>query len=352
MLTISYCFTFLSPFSLDPKTGEPFINNVYINLGELMDLLALINNGVNFILYCTMSRAFRKTFQKTFCCNCICLFRPIKKATASRSIHSRTGNQVANRSSLPNEKLNLLSQKLANGRLVNKASMNETIDDDDGLVTINETSLKQNSSTAEEGEPYLLDGEEKRKSSAPRDTIPECISECKESNQIALEANSEVDLKDWKEKLNDLKEDTANRRRSLVNSVQNLNGSINKMANGNGTEKIANGSLPQTVTPVQLRQDSGEEADWRPVDERSDSRLKIQRNSSIDSTCNHRKLLHRHNDSRRRYRRKTIANIKSDCEENCASSHTINLTNNLTSNNKSNRTSNGCTTKNSLTTCV
>ena len=279
-----------------------------------MDLLALINNGVNFILYCTMSRAFRKTFQKTFCCNCICLFRPIKKATASRSNQSKAGNPLQKRSSLPSEKLNLLGQRL-DGHPIKKAGlMNETIDDDDGLVTINETSLKQNSSTAEmEGDP--ADGEEvKLRKSSAQDTIPE----------------------DGKE---DHQEDSASRpdrqRIATAHSSSSLRDSLSKMPNSSSASKIANGSLSQVVTQsdshsVQLQGESNAEADWQ-ANERPDSRLKIHRNSSIDSTCNRRKqLLHRHNDSRRRYRRKTIANIKSDGTANCAS--------------------NGC--KNSLTTCV
>ena len=45
--------------------GDSFQLNVYHKLGEMMDLLALVNSAVNFILYCTMSRQFRKTFTKT-----------------------------------------------------------------------------------------------------------------------------------------------------------------------------------------------------------------------------------------------------------------------------------------------
>jgi len=47
--------------------GDEFQHNVYHNCGELMDLLALTNSAINFILYCTMSRQFRKTFSKLFC---------------------------------------------------------------------------------------------------------------------------------------------------------------------------------------------------------------------------------------------------------------------------------------------
>ncbi|XP_055355871.1 G-protein coupled receptor dmsr-1-like [Paramacrobiotus metropolitanus] len=50
----------LSCFSVD------FFGNVYVPLGDLMDILALINSSVNFILYCSMSRQFRKTFCHMF----------------------------------------------------------------------------------------------------------------------------------------------------------------------------------------------------------------------------------------------------------------------------------------------
>lgn len=42
--------------------GDSFYVNVYTPLGDLLDMLALINNSINFLLYCTMSRAFRNTF--------------------------------------------------------------------------------------------------------------------------------------------------------------------------------------------------------------------------------------------------------------------------------------------------
>ncbi len=43
-----------------------FVDEVYGPLGDLMDILALINNGINFILYCTMSKQFRDTFIQVF----------------------------------------------------------------------------------------------------------------------------------------------------------------------------------------------------------------------------------------------------------------------------------------------
>lgn len=44
-----------------------FFDNVYIPLGDAMDILALINNAINFILYCSMSGEFRRTLKKLFC---------------------------------------------------------------------------------------------------------------------------------------------------------------------------------------------------------------------------------------------------------------------------------------------
>ncbi|XP_055626841.1 G-protein coupled receptor dmsr-1-like isoform X2 [Toxorhynchites rutilus septentrionalis] len=43
-----------------------FFYNCYLKLGDLMDMLALINSAINFILYCSMSRQFRNTFNYLF----------------------------------------------------------------------------------------------------------------------------------------------------------------------------------------------------------------------------------------------------------------------------------------------
>ncbi|XP_011505952.1 PREDICTED: FMRFamide receptor-like [Ceratosolen solmsi marchali] len=47
--------------------GPNFFNTCYVKLGEAMDILALINSAINFILYCAMSRQFRMTFNQLFC---------------------------------------------------------------------------------------------------------------------------------------------------------------------------------------------------------------------------------------------------------------------------------------------
>lgn len=46
--------------------GEIFFKNCYQKMGEVMDILALINSAINFILYCAMSRQFRSTFSSLF----------------------------------------------------------------------------------------------------------------------------------------------------------------------------------------------------------------------------------------------------------------------------------------------
>ncbi|XP_065226059.1 G-protein coupled receptor dmsr-1-like [Planococcus citri] len=46
--------------------GKKFFKTCYDSLGDLMDILALFNGAVNFILYCTMSKQFRKTFGQLF----------------------------------------------------------------------------------------------------------------------------------------------------------------------------------------------------------------------------------------------------------------------------------------------
>jgi len=60
-----------------------FFENVYIPLGDSMDIVALINSSVNFILYCTMSREFRRTFVKLFC-TCTRIGRSNRSFTSSQ----------------------------------------------------------------------------------------------------------------------------------------------------------------------------------------------------------------------------------------------------------------------------
>jgi len=43
-----------------------FHAEVYTALGDVIDIMALLNNSINFVLYCTMSRLFRDQFVETF----------------------------------------------------------------------------------------------------------------------------------------------------------------------------------------------------------------------------------------------------------------------------------------------
>ncbi|XP_053378741.1 G-protein coupled receptor dmsr-1-like [Mercenaria mercenaria] len=60
---------------------KDFFENTYIPLGDVMDILALINNGINFVLYCTMSQEFRRTFVEVFCSPLMKNQRPNSHAT-------------------------------------------------------------------------------------------------------------------------------------------------------------------------------------------------------------------------------------------------------------------------------
>ncbi|XP_074654627.1 G-protein coupled receptor dmsr-1-like [Tubulanus polymorphus] len=45
-----------------------FFRRVYSPLGDFMDIIALINNSINFLLYCTMSKTFRENIIDVFSC--------------------------------------------------------------------------------------------------------------------------------------------------------------------------------------------------------------------------------------------------------------------------------------------
>ena len=48
---------------------DGFFESVYIPLGDVMDIIALLTNAINFVLYCSMSLEFRNTLVK-ICCAC------------------------------------------------------------------------------------------------------------------------------------------------------------------------------------------------------------------------------------------------------------------------------------------
>ncbi|XP_037782094.1 uncharacterized protein LOC119578601 [Penaeus monodon] len=50
--------------------GPEFFTDCYMQLADPMDLLALINSTINFVLYCAMSVQFRYTFASMYCGCC------------------------------------------------------------------------------------------------------------------------------------------------------------------------------------------------------------------------------------------------------------------------------------------
>lgn len=46
--------------------GERLFLDCYQRYGEIMDMMALLNGSINFILYCSMNRMFRTTFRHLF----------------------------------------------------------------------------------------------------------------------------------------------------------------------------------------------------------------------------------------------------------------------------------------------
>jgi hypothetical protein len=61
--------------------------NVYVPLGDIFDITVLINSSVNFILYCIMSRQFRKTFKNVFLNWCT-----VKMGKMTNGVHYSTIN--------------------------------------------------------------------------------------------------------------------------------------------------------------------------------------------------------------------------------------------------------------------
>lgn len=78
--------------------GEEFQDSVYQPLGDIFDILALINASITFILLATMSRQFRKTFRKTFCSYSFC----VRLASISKkSVSTKKGNNLIFKPRIP-----------------------------------------------------------------------------------------------------------------------------------------------------------------------------------------------------------------------------------------------------------
>ncbi|XP_067013701.2 G-protein coupled receptor dmsr-1 [Anabrus simplex] len=74
--------------------GNSFFNNCYMKLGEVMDILALINSAINFILYCAMSRQFRTTFSLMFKPKILNRWLPVSHLNGNADNNGATTNNV------------------------------------------------------------------------------------------------------------------------------------------------------------------------------------------------------------------------------------------------------------------
>lgn len=66
--------------------GDSFFERYYLRVGDILDILALINSSVNFILYCSMSRQFRKTFALLFTPRWLQHWAPVMATEANATI--------------------------------------------------------------------------------------------------------------------------------------------------------------------------------------------------------------------------------------------------------------------------
>jgi hypothetical protein len=104
MLTIVCVLFLITEFpqsiliSLSIIKGNIFYQNVYMPLGDLFDILALVNNSINFLLYCTMSRAFRNTFYNIIVNMWLCrLFRKHCLSNGDETTNEQGGPRANNK---------------------------------------------------------------------------------------------------------------------------------------------------------------------------------------------------------------------------------------------------------------
>lgn len=75
------CYLKLGEYILDGSVCSicGVTHTTVLLLGDFLDLLALLNSAINFILYCSMSRQFRMTFAKLFWPKCIDRWLPVNQ---------------------------------------------------------------------------------------------------------------------------------------------------------------------------------------------------------------------------------------------------------------------------------
>jgi len=91
-----------------------FVDEVYASLGDLLDILALINNGVNFLLYCTMSKQFRDTFIQLFVSSRCC-----RRSSSSNNDWNTMGG-IARDTTIPLDQMGATAITVMRGSLTSK----------------------------------------------------------------------------------------------------------------------------------------------------------------------------------------------------------------------------------------
>lgn len=112
--------------------GDAFFTNCYGHLGELMDILALINGAINFILYCVMSRQFRQTFNRLFRSRLMDKWNgaPMTTSMARGSVH-----QIQQNNTTPTCRPNPIQHSVVNS-VQPTSRPNATLITDPGPVTV------------------------------------------------------------------------------------------------------------------------------------------------------------------------------------------------------------------------
>lgn len=67
--------------------GAEFGVDVYDNLGDFFEMLTLLYNSINFVLYCLMSSEFQRTFRQL-------LYNPVRNAILCRTTLTRDNNSI------------------------------------------------------------------------------------------------------------------------------------------------------------------------------------------------------------------------------------------------------------------
>ncbi len=103
------------------------IVKLFIIQGDLMDIFALTNNSINFVLYCTMSRAFRSTFYSIISKYCCCFTRlseRIRKGCCKKSAELPS-QPLINNSKGSGQKINFQAANCQIENVSSKKHLNE-----------------------------------------------------------------------------------------------------------------------------------------------------------------------------------------------------------------------------------